>query len=453
MIRQEPSRVTEARAFDRHRPLLFSIAYRMLGSVMDAEDAVQEACLRWRGAEGEIRSSEGYLSTVVTRLSIDRLRSAKARRERYVGLWLPEPLATGEDADVAEAPVVGETLSMAFLVLLESLNPVERAVFLLREVFDYDYAEISSIVGKSEANCRQIARGARQAVAARRPRFESSESQQERMTRLFVEACAGGTCRVCSRCSLRTWFSTRTAGARPSRRASRSTGRTGSPACCWDWPARELPGSPTSASWGSTAASASSVTRGSSNQRYYPRDLRRADTDRPQRAKPGQAARRAYHERDQDERGKVKTRMLMAAVVPYGYQAMVGLERWTASAGLDKRLHDLIRIRASQINGCAFCIDLHTRDARRLGEEEARIYALDAWREYPFFSREERAALALTEAVTLLSETRVPDDVWELAEHVFGDEYLAKVLMAIVTINAWNRIAVSTRMAPEAPQP
>jgi AhpD family alkylhydroperoxidase len=145
--------------------------------------------------------------------------------------------------------------------------------------------------------------------------------------------------------------------------------------------------------------------------------------------------------------------MLMAAVVPYGYQAMVGLERWTASAGLDKRLHDLIRIRASQINGCAFCIDLHTRDARRLGEEEARIYALDAWREYPFFSREERAALALTEAVTLLSETRVPDDVWELAEHVFGDEYLAKVLMAIVTINAWNRIAVSTRMAPEAPQP
>ena len=132
----------------------------------------------------------------------------------------------------------------------------------------------------------------------------------------------------------------------------------------------------------------------------------------------------------------------MAAVVPYGYQAMVGLERWTASAGLDKRLHDLIRIRASQINGCAFCIDLHTRDARRLGEEEARIYALDAWREYPFFSREERAALALMEAVTR-----------ELAEHVFGDEYLAKVLMAIVTINAWNRIAVSTRMAPEAPQP
>jgi AhpD family alkylhydroperoxidase len=144
--------------------------------------------------------------------------------------------------------------------------------------------------------------------------------------------------------------------------------------------------------------------------------------------------------------------MLMAAVVPDGYQAMVGLERWTASAGLDRRLHELIKIRACQVNGCAFCIDLHTRDARKHGEKEARIYALDVWREYPFFSREERAALALTEAVTLLSETRVPDDVWEEAQDVFGDEYLAKVLMAIVTINAWNRIAVSTRMATVAPQ-
>jgi AhpD family alkylhydroperoxidase len=147
------------------------------------------------------------------------------------------------------------------------------------------------------------------------------------------------------------------------------------------------------------------------------------------------------------------TRMLMADILPEGYRAMVGLERWTASSGIDRRLHELIRIRASQINRCVFCIDLHTRDARKHGEKEARIYALDAWREYPFFSREERAALALTEAVTLLSETRVPDEVWEEAQDVFGDEYLAKLLMAIVTINAWNRIAVSTRMAPAAPQP
>ena len=192
MIRYEPSQGTRTRTFDRHRPLIFSIAYRMLGSVMEAEDIVQEAYLRWQGTEEEIRSPKAYLSTVVTRLSIDRLRSAQARRERYVGPWLPEPLATEEDCEVAEATVAEETLSIAFLVLLESLNPVERAVFLLREVFDYDYAEISRIVGKTEANCRQIAHRSRQAVTARRPRFESSRGQQETMTRLFVEACADG---------------------------------------------------------------------------------------------------------------------------------------------------------------------------------------------------------------------------------------------------------------------
>jgi RNA polymerase sigma-70 factor (ECF subfamily) len=192
MIREEPTLAAEAQTFERHRPLLFSIAYRMLGSAMDAEDVVQEAYLRWHATEEEVRSPRAYLSTIATRLSIDRLRSAKAKREQYVGPWLPEPIATGDSSDVAEAPVLEESLSMAFLVLLESLTPVERAVFLLREVFDYDYAEISRIVGKTETNCRQIAHRTRQAVAARRPRFESSREQRETMTRLFVEACAGG---------------------------------------------------------------------------------------------------------------------------------------------------------------------------------------------------------------------------------------------------------------------
>jgi RNA polymerase sigma factor (sigma-70 family) len=134
MIQREPHQATEARTFDRHRPLLFSIAYRMLGSAMDAEDIVQEAYLRWQGTEDEVRSPKAYLSTVVTRLAIDRLRSAKARREQYVGPWLSEPLATGGAFDPAEAPVMEETLSMGCLVLLESLTPVERAIFLLREV-------------------------------------------------------------------------------------------------------------------------------------------------------------------------------------------------------------------------------------------------------------------------------------------------------------------------------
>ncbi len=179
--------------FERHRSLLFSIAYRMLGNVADAEDVVQEAYLRWREApEKEVRSPKTYLSAVVTRLSIDRLRSARVKREEYVGPWLPEPLLSDRVEEGADPIELDESLSMAFLVLLESLNPVERAVFLLREVFDYDYEEISRIVGKSEDNCRQIARRARQSVAARRPRFDRSPAQEERLTERFVEACVSG---------------------------------------------------------------------------------------------------------------------------------------------------------------------------------------------------------------------------------------------------------------------
>ncbi len=193
MKREEPISGAASETFERHRSLLFSIAYRMLGSVMEAEDVMQEAFLRWQEASrGEIRAPKSYLSTVVTRLSIDRLRSAKARREQYVGPWLPEPLATGEGSEATDAVALDETLSMAFLVLLESLTPVERAVFLLREVFDYDYAEVASLVGKSEDNCRQISRRARRSVAARRPRFESSPEQEERLMNSFLEACMSG---------------------------------------------------------------------------------------------------------------------------------------------------------------------------------------------------------------------------------------------------------------------
>ena len=189
----EETSTSRIRDFDRYRPLLFSIAYRMLGSVMDAEDIVQEAFVRWQGAsEGEVRSPRAYLSAVVTRLSIDQLRSARVRREEYVGPWLPEPLPEEPAPDVADTAALNESLSMAFLVLLESLTPTERAVFLLREVFDYDYGEISHLVDKSEANCRQIAHRARGYVAARRPRFERSPEQEERLTGSFLEACMGG---------------------------------------------------------------------------------------------------------------------------------------------------------------------------------------------------------------------------------------------------------------------
>jgi RNA polymerase sigma-70 factor (ECF subfamily) len=173
---------------------MFSIAYRMLGSASDAEDIVQEAFLRLHRESDKatkIESPKAYLSAVTTRLSIDHLRSARVRRERYVGTWLPEPLVT-EEQDVEQHAVTADSLSMAFLVLLESLSPVERAVFLLREVFEYAYDEISTIVGKSEDNCRQIAVRARRQVEARKPRFDASRERREELARRFFEAVANG---------------------------------------------------------------------------------------------------------------------------------------------------------------------------------------------------------------------------------------------------------------------
>ena len=177
------------------RPLLFSIAYRMLGSASDAEDIVQEAFLRFHretAAGTQVESPKSYLSAVTTRLCIDHLRSARVRRESYVGTWLPEPLITDEESEAERHAETADSLSMGFLVLLESLTPVERAVFLLREVFEYDYGEIASIVGKSEENCRQISVRARRQVQAERPRFEASRAQRDELARRFFAAAAEG---------------------------------------------------------------------------------------------------------------------------------------------------------------------------------------------------------------------------------------------------------------------
>jgi RNA polymerase sigma-70 factor (ECF subfamily) len=177
------------------RPLLFSIAYRMLGSASDAEDIVQEAFLRFHretGAGTEVESPKSYLSAVTTRLCIDHLRSARVRRESYVGTWLPEPLLTDETSDAERHAETADSLSMGFLVLLESLTPVERAVFLLREVFEYDYDEIASVVGKSQENCRQIAVRARQHVQAGKPRFEASRAEREELASRFLRAAGEG---------------------------------------------------------------------------------------------------------------------------------------------------------------------------------------------------------------------------------------------------------------------
>jgi RNA polymerase sigma-70 factor (ECF subfamily) len=181
--------------YEELRPLMFSIAYRMVGSVSEAEDIVQEAFLRYHraSAEGEdVRSPKAYLSAITTRLGIDHLRSARVRRESYVGTWLPEPLLTEPEPDVAEHAETADSLSMAFLVLLESLSPVERAVFLLREVFEYGYDEIATMIGKSEDNCRQLAVRARRQIEAKKPRFEASRQRREELSRRFFAAAERG---------------------------------------------------------------------------------------------------------------------------------------------------------------------------------------------------------------------------------------------------------------------
>jgi RNA polymerase sigma-70 factor (TIGR02957 family) len=194
--------VTAALApFERHRRLLFSVAYQMLGSVADAEDVVQDAWLRWSAADRSgVLDERAYLVQVTTRLALDRMGSARARRESYVGPWLPEPLLTG-GAAVASGPQapgpedaveLGEQVSLALLVVLETLSPAERAVFVLREVFGMSVAEVAGALGRTEAAVRQMAHRAREHVQARQPRFDADKQAQREVTERFFAAVAGG---------------------------------------------------------------------------------------------------------------------------------------------------------------------------------------------------------------------------------------------------------------------
>jgi len=184
--------MTRAEEFEQLRPLLFSIAYRLLGSVSEAEDAVQETWLRYQASPAQPASAKAFLSAVVTRISIDVLRSARVRREEYVGPWFPEPLLTDPYQDPERSAELADSVSMAALVLLERLSPLERAVFVLREVFAFDFPEIASAVGRSEAACRQLAVRARRHVDAGRPRFEADRREREKLAAQFFGALREG---------------------------------------------------------------------------------------------------------------------------------------------------------------------------------------------------------------------------------------------------------------------
>ncbi|MFI0482670.1 RNA polymerase sigma-70 factor [Actinomadura sp. 9N215] len=178
-------------AYLEHRRLLFGTAYRMLGSVTDAEDVLQDTWLAWNSADRDaIRHPKAYLVRTVTNLSLNRLTSARATRETYVGPWLPEPLLTSPDA--ALETEMADTVSTAMMVVLETLSPVERAVFLLREVFGYSHAEIADALDRPEPTVRQIAHRAREHVQARRPRFDTDQAEREKITEQFIAACSGG---------------------------------------------------------------------------------------------------------------------------------------------------------------------------------------------------------------------------------------------------------------------
>ncbi len=181
----------DQRVFQEHRGLLFSVAYRFLGSAADAEDAVQDAWIKWSAADrARVADPKAYLTRIVANLALERLRSSRHKRETYVGPWLPEPILTGGDA--SEAVTDAESVSMAMLVVLETLSPLERAVFVLKEVFDFSHAEIAEAVERSEAAVRQAAHRAREHVRARRPRFTADRSRQRQATERFLAAATGG---------------------------------------------------------------------------------------------------------------------------------------------------------------------------------------------------------------------------------------------------------------------
>ncbi|MFE2470028.1 RNA polymerase sigma-70 factor [Streptomyces mirabilis] len=187
---------TATEVFEEHRPVLMGVAYRMLGRVADAEDVVQEAWLRWSGADRtEVREPRAYLVRITTRLAVDRLRQVRSRNEAYVGPWLPEPYVTdfGDTVpDTAERAVLADSVSLAVLVVLESLSPLERAVFVLREAFGYPYADIAAVLDRGEPAVRQLAGRARKHVEERRPRYEVDPAERRDLTERFLAAAAGG---------------------------------------------------------------------------------------------------------------------------------------------------------------------------------------------------------------------------------------------------------------------
>lgn len=182
-----------SKIFEQHRPYLFRLAYGMLGRIAPAEDAVQETFIRWQKQDiDEIKSPKAFLSTIVSRICLDEIKSARNRREQYIGPNLPEPFLAAESETPEEKMELAESLSMAMLVVLDRLTPVQRAVFILREIFDYDYASVAEMIDKSESHCRKIAQRARDQIHENKPRFDSNAPKQHKLVTTFIDAVQDG---------------------------------------------------------------------------------------------------------------------------------------------------------------------------------------------------------------------------------------------------------------------
>ncbi len=488
-------------SFEMHRRRLTGIAYRMLGTRADAEDVVQDTWLRWHATAGEeVRSAEAWLVSVTTRLCIDRLRSLRAERARYVGPWLPEPMIDAALEPVSDLPSslpspeqlveLASDVSVAFLAVLERLSPEERAAFLLHEVFDFDYADIADMLARNKAACRQLVHRAKTRVQQERPRVTVNRDAHKSLLDRFMDATRSGERTalqapfatdakfvadgggrgavrlegIAWKRTHRTFLRSRCPAVRATPQLSPCTHqrRTGL-AALLRWQARCRAQSDHQrrthrsvlhrAQPRQTSAHRRDVTTGISIRHDTLQENSggavtnaRADTSCTYVAHSCRCIAANGNERpDMTNAQHATPRLPYARLAPKALQALLGFSNAVKESSIGLQLVDLIYLRVSQINGCAYCTDLHWRDLIEQGVDARHLNSVAVWQESPFFSPRERAALAWVDALTQ-SQHELQDAVFARLQEHFAAQEIAEITLAIANMNAWNRIGVGMRL-------
>jgi AhpD family alkylhydroperoxidase len=470
-----------------HRRAVFGVAYRLLGTVSDAEDVEQDVWLRAHaaglfgvsgpassgvrsggseatdGASGvpahrareAVRDVRAWLVTVAARRAYDILRSARTRRETYVGPWLPEPLLTGPDA--SEPVLVDDSVSTAMLLVMEELSPPERVAFVLHDVFEVRFDRIAGVLGTTSAAARQLASRARRRVAAARAQPSAGRPERERVLAAFRAAYEAGDLKALVGLLHPDAIYVTDGGGKVSAALRVITGADRIARVLVHVAQRRgfLAGVPCEVG-GELALAIHRDGRfaGINTFDIAPdgriRALHRVlNPDKlahlshlPSLSRlPGEGSRR------EDTMPNFTPRLSVPEAAPDVYRALSHTEAAIRKGPLDPAVRELVKIRASQLNGCLFCIDMHVHEALELGESQDRIFQLTAWRESPLYSEAERAALAYTEAATELP-AGVTDEVWNAVTKAFTPEETAYLVGQVAMINAWNRIAAPTHTQP-----